>query len=118
MEQASSSDCRSVLVPIMAAQPDRIFRAAELAKLLERSPLQLTRRADRLVFESLRKARRRGWVVKVGRGQYRYGAVPRTTLQRISRWHRGLEMGLSGPQRSEYASWHHDRNGTRRPHAS
>lgn len=97
-------------MPIMAAQPDRVFRAAELAELLEQSPLPLTRRSDRVVFDALRKARRQGWVVKVGRGQYRYGSVPRTTLQRINRWHRGLELGLSGPQRSEYASWHHTRN--------
>ncbi|MEL6984749.1 MAG: hypothetical protein AAFO29_20140 [Actinomycetota bacterium] len=106
MERASASDCRSVLLPIMAAEPGRVFTTPELALILQGSSLRLDRRPDQMVFEALRKAEGRGWVVKEGRARYRFGHIPRTTLQRIIRWHQGLELGLSGPDRSAYASWH------------
>lgn len=104
-EHTSARDCRSLLVPVMADQPGRVFTAAELAGLLEASPLMLTRRPDRMVFDALRKAERSGWVVRVGRGRYRYGRMPPSTLRRLRRWRRGLFMGLSGRQRSAYSNW-------------
>ncbi len=109
MTWTSARDCRSILIPFLAEQPGRVFTAAELAAELatelEGSGLQLTRRPDRMVFDAMRKAERSGWVVRVGRGRYRFGTVPPTTLRRIRRWRDALDAGLDGYQRAAYSNW-------------
>ncbi len=99
------TDCRYVLLCAMAREPGRVFTTAELGALLDVAIGEMGRAPGRKASDALRMPVGRGWVVRVGRGRYRFGVMPPTSLRRAQRWVAAMHRGLDRPARSAYANW-------------
>lgn len=72
---------RVLVVWLMDAR--RPMSVGELAALLARAGLSVRGRPGKVISDALRWEVRRGRVLRLGRGRYQVGAVPRTTGWRI-----------------------------------
>jgi hypothetical protein len=60
-------------------------RVPDLVELLERRGVRIPGRPSKVVSDALRAEMRRGRVVRLGRGRYGPGHMPRSTAHRIGR---------------------------------
>jgi len=72
---------RFVLVAELMKRPE--MTVAEMTAVVDRYGHQLTGRASKVVSDALRWEVRRGRVVRLGRGLYRYCRAPASTARRI-----------------------------------
>ena len=73
---------RFVLVDELMARPDGMT-VAEMVSALARHGFDVGGRASKIISDSLRWETRRGRVVRVGRGRYRFSHAARSTVRRI-----------------------------------
>ena len=82
--QIDGRQVRRVLVTWLM-QSERPLTVPELAQRLADAGLSVTGRPGKVVSDSLRWELARGRVVRVARGSYRIGLVPRSTAYKIMR---------------------------------
>jgi hypothetical protein len=94
---------RFVLVAELMKRPD--MTVAEMTAVVHRYGHQLTGRASKVVSDALRWEVRRGRVVRLGRGLYRFCRAPASTARRIrlfaARCHRHTTTAAAGADRVE-----------------